>query len=402
MWRDFAHTMTANAALRPDQEPEDGNDHDTPTGVDSMVRLIRDSWAVVEPHTEEVSRFFYGMLFSIAPATRELFPVNMEVQRSRLLRALVHVVQMVDRPDELLPFLQQLGRDHRKFGVVADHYESVGTALLAAVKKHAGDAWTPEVERAWAEAYTIMASTMTEAAAADEGPAWYNGEVVHHERLSWDVAVVRIRPEYPVPYQPGQYVSVEVPQRPRLWRYLSPANPPASDGTMEFHVRSVPGGWVSRAIVGHAQHGDQWRIGAPMGRLGVDRESDRNVLMIAGGTGISPMRSIIEDLAQWGQNPAVHLFYGARTRDELHELGNLQRVAMSNPWLSVTPVLENEQAAGAEHGTLADAVTRHGSWEDRDVLVSGSPSMIRATVSRMLVAGTPLDRIHYDPFTLDS
>ncbi|PRW62814.1 FAD-binding oxidoreductase [Actinopolyspora mortivallis] len=367
-----------------------------------MVQLIRESWAEVEPHAEDVSRFFYSMLFSIAPATRELFPVNMEVQRSRLLRALVHVVQMVDRPDELTPFLQQLGRDHRKFGVVSEHYEAVGTALLAAIKRYAGDSWTESVERAWAEAYTVMATTMNNAAAADDGPAWYNGEVVHHERLSWDLAVVRVQPEYPVPYQAGQYVSVEVPQRPRLWRYLSPANPPSEDGTMEFHVRSVPGGWVSRAIVGHAQPGDQWRMGAPMGRLSVDRHSERDVVMVAGGTGIAPLRAIVEELTQYGDNPNVHLFYGGRTRDDLHELRNLQQAAMSNPWLKVVPVLEDDPSAqGAEQGTLADAVTRRGAWQDHDVLVSGSPEMIRATVSRMLVAGTPLERIHYDPFTLD-
>ena len=58
-------------------------------------------------------------------------------------------------------------------------------------------------------------------------------------------------------------------------------------------------------------------------------------------------------------------------------------------------------AATMEQGTLADVVTRYGAWADCDVLVSGSPSMIRSTVSRMLVAGTPLDRITYDPFTLD-
>nr|WP_207630590.1 MULTISPECIES: FAD-binding oxidoreductase [unclassified Actinopolyspora] len=393
--------MTANAALQPEQ-PNDERNREHLANAANMVQLIRESWAEVEPYSEEVSRFFYGMLFSLAPATRELFPVNMEVQRSRLLRALVHVVQMVDRPDELTPFLQQLGRDHRKFGVVSEHYEAVGTALLAAIKKYAGNSWTEAVERAWAEAYTIMATTMTNAAAADEGPAWYNGEVVHHERLSWDMAVVHIRPDYPVPYHAGQYVSVEVPQRPRLWRYLSPANPPSEDGTMEFHIRSVEGGWVSRAIVGHAQLGDQWRMGAPMGRMSVDRNSERDVVMIAGGTGLAPLRAIIEELAQYGDNPRVHLFYGGRTRDDLYELRNLQQAAMSNPWLKVIPVLEDDPTAqGAEHGTLADAVTRHGAWEEHDVLVSGSPEMIRTTVSRMLVAGTPLERIHYDPFTLD-
>src|SRR5437764_8113703 len=187
---DCARTMTANAVLSPEPPPRRDTHQTPPTGVSAMVQLIRETWTVVEPHADEVAKFFYGMLFSLSPATRELFAVNMETQRSRLLRALVHFVQMVDRPDELLPFLRQLGRDHRKFGVVASHYEAVGTALLAAIKTYAGDAWNSQVERAWAEAYTVMASAMTEAAAADQGPAWYNGEIVRHERLSWDLAVV--------------------------------------------------------------------------------------------------------------------------------------------------------------------------------------------------------------------
>lgn len=391
-------TMT-NAVLSPGPPP---NNEPSNSGVSKMVRLIRESYAVVEPHSDEVAKFFYGTLFSIAPHTRELFAANMEVQRSRLLRALVHFIQMVDKPDELLPFLQQLGRDHRKFGVVTQHYEAVGTALLAAIKRFAGDTWTDQVERAWAEAYTVMASAMTEAAAADDGPAWYTGQVLHHERLSWELAVLRVQTDHPMPYLPGQYVSVEVPQRPRMWRYLSPANAPSEDGVMEFHVRAVDGGWVSRALVGHAKPGDQWRIGSPMGRLTVDRENSPDILMIAGGTGITPLRAIIDDLAQYGENPRVQLFYGGRTRDDLYDLENLRRIAMHNPWLTITAVLENDpDVDGVEHGTIADVVSRYGAWEDWDVLVSGSPAMIRATVSKMLVAGTALDHIRYDPFTLD-
>lgn len=367
-----------------------------------MVRLIRESWAVAEPHTEDIARFFYSMLFALAPSTRDMFPINMEVQRSRLMRAIVHFVQMVDRPDDLIPFLRQLGRDHRKFGVVANHYEAVGTALLAALKKQLGDVWTPQVEMAWAEAYTIMARSMQEAAAADEGPAYWPAEVVHHQRLTWDLAVVRVQPEYPVPYQGGQYVSVETPQRPRLWRYFTPANAPREDGTIEFHIRAVDGGWVSRAAVGHTKLGDVWRLGPPMGRMFIDRESSRDVLMVAGGTGVAPMRAMLEELAQWGDNPRVQLFFGGRTLEDLYDLDTLQGLAQTNPWLTVVPVVESHPGArGVEHGTLADAVTRYGAWAERDVYVSGSPAMIRATVSRMLVAGTPLDRVRYDPFTLD-
>jgi NAD(P)H-flavin reductase/hemoglobin-like flavoprotein len=390
--------MTANAVLTPIPPPR----REPPPEAATMVRLIRESFAVVEPRAEEVARFFYGMLFSLTPATRELFPANMEVQRSRLLRALVHVVQMVDRPDELVPFLRQLGRDHRKFGVVARHYESVGASLITALSRFAGDAWTAEVEKAWADAYAFIAKAMREAAEADQGPAWWNATVVEHQRLSWDLAIVRLKPDQPVPYRAGQYVSIEAPQRPRLWRYLSPANAPRPDGQLEFHVRAVDGGWVSRAIVGHAQLGDVWRIGPPMGRLSVDRRSGRDVLMIAGGTGVAPMRAMLEELTRWGGNPQVHLFVGGRTRADLYDLETLHGMASTNPWLTVVPVLEQEPgAAGTEQGTLADVVTRHGAWTEHDVLVCGSPAMIRATVSRMLVAGTPLDRIKYDPFTLD-
>jgi NAD(P)H-flavin reductase/hemoglobin-like flavoprotein len=392
--------MTANAVVSPIPNQDGPATNEGPVAI--MVRLVRESFAVVEPHADKVAELFYSTLFAIAPNTREMFPVNMEVQRSRLLRALVHIVQMVDRPDDLMPFLRQLGRDHRKFGVMTQHYEAVGMSLLSSVKAHAGRAWTEDVERAWAEAYTIMARAMLEAANSDDSPAWWNGTVVDKQRLARDLAVVRVRPDYPVPYLPGQYLSIEVPQRPRMWRYLTPATAPREDGLLEFHVRSVEGGWVSRAIVGHGEPGDVWRMGPPMGRLGVNRDSGRDVLMVAGGTGVAPMRAIIDHLSQWGENPKVQLFFGGRVRSDLYDLENLFAVAASNPWLQVIPVLETEtNLATAEHGTLADVVTRYGAWQNHDVLVSGSPGMVRSTVSRMLVAGTALDRITYDPFTVD-
>ena len=131
-----------------------------------MARLIRDSFAAVESQAQEVSQYFYGALFVVAPDTRDLFPINMSTQRSRLLRALVYVVQMVDRPDELTTFLAQLGRDHHKFDVLARHYDAVGIALLAALKRFLKDKWTQEVDAAWTTAYGVIAHTMREAAAA--------------------------------------------------------------------------------------------------------------------------------------------------------------------------------------------------------------------------------------------
>lgn len=374
---------------------------EAPAEVTAMVRLISGTWAQAEPYLPEMSQTFYGLLFTLAPDVRELFPVNVEVRRGKVMRAIARVVQLVDRPEDLVPFLNQLGRDYRKYGVQSRHYEAMGTAMLAALRDQLGPAWTPEVELAWAEGYTIVARSMQEAAAADPSPAQLTATVTDHRRLSWDLALVRVVPEPRVSYRAGQYFSVEIPQRPRLWRYLSPANAPRDDGSLEFHVRGVDGGWVSRAIVSHTQPGDVWRLGPPLGRLSVDRDRGHDVLMIAGGTGLAPLRALLDDLARWGKNPNVTLFFGGRTSDDLYVVDDLHRLASSNPWLTVIPVVEQGEVAGAEHGTLAEAVTKRGAWPDHDVLVSGSPQMIRATVSRMLVAGTVRDQIAYDPFTLD-
>ena len=372
-----------------------------------MVAIIRSSFDLVAPQAEALGRHFYATLFSAAPATRDLFPVNMEVQRSRLLRALVHVVQMVDQRDELIPFLQQLGRDHRKFGVLAEHYDAVGTALIGAIEHFSGDAFTPKVKAAWTEAYAIAANAMRTAAAAERGPASWLGRVAGHERVGWDLARITVHTSEAIPFRAGQYVSVETPQRPRLWRYLSPANAPRPDGSLEFHVRAVGNGWVSRAIVAHSRVGDTWRIGPPMGRMSVEPNSETPLLMVAGGTGMAPIKALLEDFAQRPRAPRTQLFLGGRTWDDLYDIDALHQLSYDHDWLDIVPVIERDDdrssdvRGGAERGTLADVVTRYGAWAGHDVVVCGSPAMIRATVSRMLVAGTPLDRIRYDPFTAD-
>ncbi|EHK86949.1 FAD-binding oxidoreductase [Saccharomonospora azurea] len=383
--------------------PELAPPREAPPAVTDLVENIERSWQYAAPYRDQVEQEFYRLLFHLSPSARDFFPVSMQAENGRVVRALLRVLRLVHRPDDLVPVLRQLGRDHRKFGLRPDHYEAVGTALLGALKHSLGPVWTPEVERAWAEAYTLVARAMQEAAEEADAdgvePPFWLGTVAEHHRLSWDLALVRVEFEQPVPYRAGQYLSVEVPQRPRLWRCLSPANAPRADGSLEFHVRAVDGGWVSRAIVGHTRIGDVWKFGAPMGRLHVDRESARPVLLIAGGTGVAPLQANLDDLGRWVDNPEVTLFYGARHWDDLYALDQLYSFSATNPWLTVWPVVEDPASAPQiEHGTLAEAVTRWGPWTEHDILVSGPPGMIESTVVALLRTGVHPSQIVYDPF----
>jgi NAD(P)H-flavin reductase len=371
--------------------------------ADETAATIQSTFTLVAHQPDELARQFFATLFGGLPRARELFPVNLEEQRGHLARALMRIVQTLDRPDELRPTLEQLGREHRRFAVLAQHGDLVQKALLGPIAGAAGPAWTPAVERSWKDAFATVTTALLEAARAERGPATWVGRVVEHRRLGWDLAVVGVRTDEPVPYRAGQFLSVEIPQRPRLWRSLSPANAPSPDGLLEFHVRAVPGGWVSGAMVAHSRIGDSWRIGPARGEMLVDRQSARDVLMVAGGTGAAPVRALLEELSTGDGQPRVQVFVGGRTWDDLYDITTLRRLSYAASWLDVIPVVESDDdgLGGAERGTLAEVVTRYGAWADHDIIVCGSPAMIRATVSRMLVAGTPLDRIAYDPFTDD-
>ncbi|MBS9532533.1 2-polyprenylphenol hydroxylase [Mycobacterium sp. M1] len=352
--------------------------------------------------------------FGARPEIRDLFPTDLGSIRSAFAQAIgwVYGEFAAHRAQQPVAFLAQLGRDHRKYGVTQDHYDALGAVLYATLRDALGDGWTPAVDEAARESLQLVIGVMSGAADAEDGPAWWDGTVVEHLRVSRDLAVVRMQLEQPLPYHPGQYVKVETPQCPRLWRYLSPSMPADETGAIEFHVRAVSGGLVSTAIVNETAPGDRWRLSSPHGGLHVDRDGG-DVLMVAGSSGLAPLRAIIMDMCRWAVNPRVQLFFGGRYPCELYDLPTLWQIGVHNPWLSVTPVSEypGDPDWAADYpdptpprglhlrqtGRLPEVVTRYGGWGDRQILICGGPDMTRATEAALLAKGAAPEQIRHDP-----
>lgn len=384
------------------------------TDRDSL-RILQSAFARSDGSDTAVHEF-YTRWFGAEPGVRELFPPDMAGQRAVFAQALHWVYgQLADqRSSEPVAFLAQLGRDHRKYGVTPDHYAPMRSALYATLRDQLADTWTTPVDAAAAQSLNLITGVMSGAAEADEGPAWWEATVVEVHRVSRDLVVVRLRLDHPMHYHPGQYLKVEVPQCPRRWRYLSPAMPADESGDIEFHIRAVPGGWVSTTIVVETRPGDRWRMSSPHGGMHVDRTGG-DVLMVAGSTGLAPLRAIIMDLARWGENPRVHLFFGGRYPCELYDLPTLWQIAAHNPWLSVSPVSEyNADPPWAadypdatpprglhvrESGRLPEVVARYGGWGDRQILICGGPLMVRATTAALIAQGAAPARIQHDPLS---
>ena len=367
-----------------------------------------------EAGSNELIHRFYTRWFAVDREVRDLFPPDLRRQRTVFAEAMTWLFGelIAQRADEPVAFLAQLGRDHRKYGVMQRHYDSMQDALLTTLRSHLIDQWDDRLADATHQAVTLIVGIMRGAAEAEQGPPFVDGSVVEHIRATRDVSVIRLQLDEPLHFHAGQYVTVQVPQWPRRWRFLSPSIPADRSGAIEFHVRSVMGGMVSTAIVGETKPGDRWRLSNPLGAMHVDRDGG-DVLMVAGGTGLAPLRSIIMNLAQWGQNPRVHLFFGARYPCDLYDLRTLWQVASTNPWLSVTPVSEYstnppwaadypdvEPPRGLhvrQVGTLPEVVTRYGGWSDRQILVCGGPGMVAATTAALIAKGADPRRIQHDP-----
>ncbi len=357
------------------------------------------SFARVAENGDEVPLYFYSHLFLSHPETRQMFPVSMTAQRDRLVGALGHIVGHVDKVDELVPFLQQLGRDHRKFGTLGAHYPAVGASLLATLEHFLGDEWTPDLAADWEAAYGLVAQVMVQGAdeAADQ-PAYWDAKVVGHERRTADTAIIAVRPAGTLEYEPGQSVSIETELRPRLWRFYSIANPPDDEGTLELHVQARDGGPVSTALAFHLTVGDVVRLGPPLGQLTLDPASDRDLLLVAAGTGWAPMKALLGQVARSDAPRRVHLFWGVRREQGFYDREAAERLAAEHPWLTVTLAVSDEESFAGERGQVADVVARHGPWTSWDVYVCGSPAMVDATVGRLVAARVPQARIRSEAF----
>jgi hemoglobin-like flavoprotein len=121
----------------------------------------------VAPIADEAAVLFYGRLFELDPELQKLFKSDIKQQGRKLMTMIGMAVRGLDNLAALVPVVQNLGRRHVAYGVMPGHFDTVGAALLWALKQGLGAAFTSEVEKAWAAAYMLLASTMKEAATAE-------------------------------------------------------------------------------------------------------------------------------------------------------------------------------------------------------------------------------------------
>ncbi|WMD18893.1 2Fe-2S iron-sulfur cluster-binding protein [Achromobacter seleniivolatilans] len=205
-------------------------------------------------------------------------------------------------------------------------------------------------------------------------------------------------PETGLDYVPGQYMNVLLPDGET--RSFSMASAPGGS-LVDFHVRRIPGGRYTDQWLGQAQPGAEVMIEAPLGVFSYHEEDWRPLIMMATGTGIAPIKAILESLLDKEDCPPVSLYWGVRTEADLYLRDVIDSWAGRLYEFNFVPVLS--RAGGqwqGRRGHVQDAVLEdHADLSEHAIYLCGAPAMIQDAKHVLAQRGASLAHMYADSFT---
>lgn len=231
-------------------------------------------------------------------------------------------------------------------------------------------------------------------------------KVARLELLSHDVMrlYLKLSDNERLQFFAGQYLDIVQADNKR--RSFSIANAPHDDSLIELHIRHVDGGKYTDHIFNEMNEKEILRIEAPLGSFFMRENSDRPVILMCGGTGFAPIKSIIEHAFYIGFDRPMHLFWGVRSLPDLYLPDLPQQWAMEHSNFQFTPVLsepkQNDDWNGETGLVHKTVLSEYPDLKGYDVYMCGAPLMIEAGKKEFIEHGLPDDHIFSDSFEFNS
>jgi propane monooxygenase reductase subunit len=233
----------------------------------------------------------------------------------------------------------------------------------------------------------------------------FAGTVVAVESLTHDIRQLTIELAAPLRFWAGQYVDLTIPGH-GVTRAYSMANPPSGGTRLEFIIKLYRDGAFSALLDGTLKPGDAVVAKGPYGTCFRREARTGPLVLIGGGSGMSPLWSILRDHVASGEARPVRFFYGARTRDDLFFLDKFAGLTATLPDFRFIPALSHAEGdagwtgqTGFIHEVVARTLREDGFDGDIDAYSCGPPPMIDAVLPVLQIAGVEPDRIYFDKFT---
>lgn len=239
---------------------------------------------------------------------------------------------------------------------------------------------------------------------ADEAPVSVSGRIVAVTELTHDIRKVTWQADAPLRFKAGQYMNVSWPESPshRSYSFCHAPSPEGSSLVSAF-IRKVPGGAFTEPLFAGDFADTEFTIDGAHGAFWL-RPGEGPILLVGGGSGLSPLVSLLEDALARDVQRDVVLLFGGRGERDLYCLEDI--AAIAGQWegkFLFWPVLSEEQVEGVRHGfvtaEIPAAIAELGDLPSLQAYMCGPPPMIDAAVASLTAAGVGLEAIHYDKFT---
>jgi propane monooxygenase reductase subunit len=223
--------------------------------------------------------------------------------------------------------------------------------------------------------------------------------------LTHDIRLLEIEIDKPLRFWAGQFVDLTIPGL-GITRSFSMANAPVQQNRLAFIIKKYPDGAFSALLDGELKPGDRLTAKGPYGTCFRREERPGPMVLIGGGSGMSPLWSILNDHAESGEQRPVRFFYGARTRRDLFHLDEFVEFARRLPDFRFIPALSHAEPGdewtgetGFVHEVVARVLREEGLPGEIDAYTCGPPPMIDAVLPVLQMAGVEPERIYFDKFT---
>ena len=225
--------------------------------------------------------------------------------------------------------------------------------------------------------------------------------------LTHDIKEVTLKLIDPPIIEPkaGQFVQFQVPEyalsEASVYRAYSKASSPSNQNHVELQIRLVPHGICTTYVHEHLKVGETIMINGPYGEFYL-RDNDRDLIFIAGGSGMAPIKAILLDMAERGDKRRATYFFGARTRKDLFLLDEMKELEGRLENFTFIPALSEPAAEDkweGEVGLITEVVRRRATnGQNSEAYLCGSPGMIDACIAVLHDIGVAEDAVYYDKF----
>jgi len=390
------------------------------------IEIVKSTVPVLEQHGETITKKFYELMFNNHPELLNIFNHTNQKQgrqQKALANAVYAAAKYIDNLETIVPVVTQIGHKHRSLGIKPEHYPIVGKHLLLAIKDVLNEAATDEIMEAWEKAYGVIAEAFINVEkvlynnADNQIGGWKDfrsfivDKVVKESDIITSFYLKPVDGKEIADFIPGQYISVKLSNIPgekntHIRQYslsMSPNNEYYRISVKrEDSINDRPEGIASNYLHNVVKVGDIIEISAPAGEFVLEDQSKKPTLLLSGGVGITPMLSMLHQLADKKQETTfIHAAINGNAHAFTKEVNEVveQNNSVKSFYCYEKPTNQDkENKIYHKEGYITSSWLKEVSNKDSIVYMCGPVPFMQAMYLALIEVGFIKENIHFEFF----